>query len=247
MLAIAFAILISCIIEAAGTVRTVTGLHAAVILDLSWMNNTSTWIWFLLYAHHLTKPATEGEGGSSKEREPVPAIWSASSPFVGWHQAPVKPLLIIPMEPTTRRRAVPTAKNVLLEARSCVSGRRNTRTRGTLVSSIPGLPFQFHSDSRSNIAAVVRRAWYFVSQNLCSHSVLSTSHSWAFSVCGFGAIHSNLVPPRKATVIRRSRLLVAPYRFHRRDCVSFLWQCTAFWSFPDSTLSSPSSSSSHSI
>ncbi|KAJ7290735.1 hypothetical protein C8J57DRAFT_1459142 [Mycena rebaudengoi] len=29
--------------------------HAAIILDLSWMNNTSTWIWFLLYAHYLSK------------------------------------------------------------------------------------------------------------------------------------------------------------------------------------------------
>ncbi|KAJ7020858.1 hypothetical protein C8F04DRAFT_912792, partial [Mycena alexandri] len=56
MLAIAFAILISCIIEATGTVPNVTSLDTAVILHLSWMNNTSTWIWFLLYAHHLTKP-----------------------------------------------------------------------------------------------------------------------------------------------------------------------------------------------
>jgi hypothetical protein len=77
MLAIAFAILITCMIEATGTVRSVTGFHAAVILDLSWMNNTSTWIWFLLYAHHLTKPVNDGEEGSSKEREPVPATWPA--------------------------------------------------------------------------------------------------------------------------------------------------------------------------
>ncbi|KAJ7937659.1 hypothetical protein B0H13DRAFT_1588359, partial [Mycena leptocephala] len=54
MLAIAFAILISTIIGAANarSGQIVTSFHAAVILDLSWMNNTSTWIWFLLYAHH---------------------------------------------------------------------------------------------------------------------------------------------------------------------------------------------------
>src|SRR5712671_4503214 len=54
MLAIAFAILISTAIEAKGSGRgqSITNFHAAVVLDLSWMNNTSTFIWFLLYAHH---------------------------------------------------------------------------------------------------------------------------------------------------------------------------------------------------
>ncbi|KAJ7817106.1 hypothetical protein B0H14DRAFT_2238092, partial [Mycena olivaceomarginata] len=54
MLAIAFTILISTIIQAKTSVegQSITSFHAAVILDLSWMNNTSTWIWFLLYAHH---------------------------------------------------------------------------------------------------------------------------------------------------------------------------------------------------
>ncbi|KAJ7815268.1 hypothetical protein B0H14DRAFT_2285214, partial [Mycena olivaceomarginata] len=53
MLAIAFAILVSTIVQAttAADGQPITGFHAAVILDLSWMNNTSTWIWFLLYAH----------------------------------------------------------------------------------------------------------------------------------------------------------------------------------------------------
>ncbi|KAJ7251715.1 hypothetical protein C8J57DRAFT_1015315, partial [Mycena rebaudengoi] len=57
MLAVAFAILISSIIEATtkNDGQALTSFHAAVILDLSWMNNTSTWIWFLLYAHHRTK------------------------------------------------------------------------------------------------------------------------------------------------------------------------------------------------
>ncbi|KAJ6481467.1 hypothetical protein C8R47DRAFT_1049752 [Mycena vitilis] len=58
MLAIAFAILISTIIQATTAVsgQQISRFHAAVILDLSWMNNTSTWIWFILYAHHLSKP-----------------------------------------------------------------------------------------------------------------------------------------------------------------------------------------------
>ncbi|KIK61328.1 hypothetical protein GYMLUDRAFT_166644, partial [Collybiopsis luxurians FD-317 M1] len=59
MLAIAFAILISTIVEAqtktAITGQSIDKFHAAIILDLSWMNNTSTWIWFLLHAHHRTK------------------------------------------------------------------------------------------------------------------------------------------------------------------------------------------------
>ncbi|KAJ7055388.1 hypothetical protein C8F01DRAFT_1158921, partial [Mycena amicta] len=72
MLAIAFAILISTIIEATTTNITGQGLtrfHAAVILDLSWMNNTSTWIWFLLYIHHLTKP-------DPNEKTPLCFGWS---------------------------------------------------------------------------------------------------------------------------------------------------------------------------
>ncbi|KAJ7702086.1 hypothetical protein B0H14DRAFT_2416782, partial [Mycena olivaceomarginata] len=57
MLAVAFAILLTTIILAkgAGGDQTITGYHAAVVLDLSWMNNTSTWIWFILYVHHRSK------------------------------------------------------------------------------------------------------------------------------------------------------------------------------------------------
>ncbi|KAJ7729982.1 ankyrin repeat-containing domain protein [Mycena metata] len=69
MLAIAFAILISTIVEAtgAGGNPTINSYHAAIVLDLSWMNNTSTWIWFILYVHHRTKTDTE----------PTPASWTA--------------------------------------------------------------------------------------------------------------------------------------------------------------------------
>jgi hypothetical protein len=90
MLAIAFAILISTIIGAANirNGQSVTSFHAAVILDLSWMNNTSTWIWFLLYAHHLTKPAEKKEGNFYKDK-PIPAIWSA------WTRVLLSPLRLL--------------------------------------------------------------------------------------------------------------------------------------------------------
>ncbi|KAJ7456029.1 hypothetical protein B0H11DRAFT_1739513, partial [Mycena galericulata] len=57
MLAIAFALLLTTIILAkgAGGGQTISSYHAAVVLDLSWMNNTSTWIWFILYVHYQSK------------------------------------------------------------------------------------------------------------------------------------------------------------------------------------------------
>jgi hypothetical protein len=55
MLAIAFAILITTASLAAGRNPTVSYYHAAIILDLSWMNNTSTWIWFILYVHERSR------------------------------------------------------------------------------------------------------------------------------------------------------------------------------------------------
>ena len=65
MLAIAFAILISTIIQAMFG-QLITQFQGAVVLELSWMNNTSTFIWFLLYVHHR-----------SKEDRPIPATWSS--------------------------------------------------------------------------------------------------------------------------------------------------------------------------
>ncbi|KAJ7156337.1 hypothetical protein C8R46DRAFT_1004749, partial [Mycena filopes] len=72
MLAVAFAILISTIVQAKTAVQgqPITGYHAAVILDLSWMNNTSTWLWFLLYAHHISNSETEDERDAAKKRDP---------------------------------------------------------------------------------------------------------------------------------------------------------------------------------
>ncbi|KAJ7870098.1 hypothetical protein B0H14DRAFT_2345797 [Mycena olivaceomarginata] len=90
MLAIAFAILISTVIQATTSVagQPINGFHAAVILDLSWMNNTSTWIWFLLYAHYLSRTEEGAKGGKKwkpgcpacrleEDRNPIPATPSA--------------------------------------------------------------------------------------------------------------------------------------------------------------------------
>ncbi|KAJ7211864.1 hypothetical protein C8J57DRAFT_1604757, partial [Mycena rebaudengoi] len=54
MLAVAFSILITTIIlaQGAGGGPAISNYHAAIVLDLSWMNNTSTWIWFVLFVHH---------------------------------------------------------------------------------------------------------------------------------------------------------------------------------------------------
>ncbi|KAJ7840531.1 hypothetical protein B0H14DRAFT_1058430 [Mycena olivaceomarginata] len=78
MLTVAFAILFTTIILAkgAGGDQTITPYHAAVVLDLSWMNNTSTWIWFILYAHHRTK----------RDDQPTAANWSE------WRDALLEPV-----------------------------------------------------------------------------------------------------------------------------------------------------------
>ncbi|KAJ6604099.1 hypothetical protein DFH09DRAFT_1300368 [Mycena vulgaris] len=69
MLAVAFAILLSVIILAKGSggEQTITNYHAAVVLDLSWMNNTSTWIWFILYVHHRSKHDDRPIGATWRE------------------------------------------------------------------------------------------------------------------------------------------------------------------------------------
>jgi len=80
VLSIAFAILISTIVQAKATTSTslITKFHAAIILDLSWMNNTSTFSWFLLYAHHRSK--------ASSKNEVIPATWS------DWSKALLSPV-----------------------------------------------------------------------------------------------------------------------------------------------------------
>jgi hypothetical protein len=70
ILAIAFAILISTVIQATAKTsgQSITKFHAAIVLDLSWMNNTSTFIWFLLYAHRRSK--------NKNKLILIPATWS---------------------------------------------------------------------------------------------------------------------------------------------------------------------------
>ncbi|KAJ7090620.1 hypothetical protein C8R44DRAFT_562448, partial [Mycena epipterygia] len=53
----AFAILISAMVEA--RMVGLTNYHASIVLNLSWMNNTNTFIYFLLYVHHKSR-AEEG-------------------------------------------------------------------------------------------------------------------------------------------------------------------------------------------
>lgn len=59
ILVTAFAILVSAIIEAATT--GLNAFHAAIILNLSWMNNTNVFIYFLLYIQHKADRPRDGE------------------------------------------------------------------------------------------------------------------------------------------------------------------------------------------
>jgi hypothetical protein len=83
MLAIAFAILISTIVQAksGGNNPTITSYHAAIVLDLSWINNTSTWIWFILFVHNRTKNNTKPVAATWREwykvlREPLVELFT---------------------------------------------------------------------------------------------------------------------------------------------------------------------------
>jgi hypothetical protein len=67
ILVTAFAILISTIVQALSQYG-LSDFHTSVILNLSWMNNTNTFIYFILYVHHRT-----GLTGDSR----VSAEWAA--------------------------------------------------------------------------------------------------------------------------------------------------------------------------
>ncbi|KAH8101576.1 hypothetical protein BXZ70DRAFT_867168, partial [Cristinia sonorae] len=56
-LIIAFAILISTIVRA--TSSDLSNYHATIVLDLSWMDNTNAFIYFLLYVQHKSQPGPE--------------------------------------------------------------------------------------------------------------------------------------------------------------------------------------------
>jgi hypothetical protein len=55
----AFAILISTIVQAC--TFGLSSFHAYIILSLSWMNNTNTFVYFLLYIHHKSDPERRDE------------------------------------------------------------------------------------------------------------------------------------------------------------------------------------------
>ncbi|KAF6763568.1 hypothetical protein DFP72DRAFT_750251, partial [Ephemerocybe angulata] len=65
-LVLAFAILISSIVQA--QTLGLTNYHASIVLNMSWMNNTNAFIYFLLYVQYKSQ-------GSNPRR--VPPTWSA--------------------------------------------------------------------------------------------------------------------------------------------------------------------------
>jgi hypothetical protein len=67
ILVTAFAILISTIIQARSQYG-ISDFHVSVILNLSWMNNTNTFIYFILYVHHRNGLTGDGR---------VPPQWAA--------------------------------------------------------------------------------------------------------------------------------------------------------------------------
>ncbi|KAF6763528.1 hypothetical protein DFP72DRAFT_477816 [Ephemerocybe angulata] len=65
-LVLAFAILISSIVQA--QTLGLTNYHASIVLNMSWMNNTNAFIYFLLYIQYKSQPGTPN---------PVPPTWRA--------------------------------------------------------------------------------------------------------------------------------------------------------------------------
>ncbi|THU97056.1 hypothetical protein K435DRAFT_626726, partial [Dendrothele bispora CBS 962.96] len=53
----AFAILISAMVQA--QTLGISSFHTNIVLSLSWMNNTNTFIYFLLYVQHKSQPGPE--------------------------------------------------------------------------------------------------------------------------------------------------------------------------------------------
>jgi hypothetical protein len=146
ILSIAFAILISTVIQAKSSVDGLTSFHAAVILDLSWMNNTSTFIWFLLYAHHRSK--------TEKRSEFVQATWSA------WGKALFAPIyqLVKQVEDEKGGDGKTRHEGERSERRSSGVRRRKKQEAGVTVTHklLPGF---------TDVQAFIRRAWRLVSQS----------------------------------------------------------------------------------
>jgi hypothetical protein len=71
----AFAILISTIVET--RTANLSNFHASIVLSLSWMNNTNTFIYFLLYVQHKSLADTGRiEGLSSWIKHIRDRIWA---------------------------------------------------------------------------------------------------------------------------------------------------------------------------
>ncbi|KAF5324053.1 hypothetical protein D9611_008364 [Ephemerocybe angulata] len=69
-LVLAFAILISAMVQA--TTLGLTSYHASIVLNMSWMNNTNAFIYFLLYVQHKSQPLP----GSGNVVEPTFSAWA---------------------------------------------------------------------------------------------------------------------------------------------------------------------------
>jgi hypothetical protein len=79
ILVTAFSILISAIVQARS--YGLSAFHASIILNLSWMNNTNTFIYFILWVHHRTH-APDG----------IKTTWTAWKKYIqrqlGWTSLP---------------------------------------------------------------------------------------------------------------------------------------------------------------
>jgi hypothetical protein len=63
----AFAILISLVVQALSF--NLSAFHTSIVLSLSWMNNTNTFIYFVLYINHMSH--------SDRKKQRVDPYWSA--------------------------------------------------------------------------------------------------------------------------------------------------------------------------
>jgi len=149
MLPIAFAILISTIIEAKGFGRgqSITNFHAAVVLNLSWMNNTSTFIWLLLYTHHRSV--------NDMESTAIPATWS------GWFKLLFSPIfrLVTGNSGTNLEQAETRNDHADGKPRVEQSGdSRGNRNRDTKQGLTPQRPSKAHPPFIQRLWGVVLRA-----------------------------------------------------------------------------------------
>ncbi|KAJ7719535.1 hypothetical protein B0H14DRAFT_3521251 [Mycena olivaceomarginata] len=143
MLAVAFAILFTTIILAkgAGGDQTITSYHAAVVLDLSWMNNTSTWIWFILYVHHRSK----------HDKDRTEATWGK------WRDALLEPVREL-LGRTKRAGASTQETSIVACIRRILQGIRRIPGR------IRRIPQGIRRITWQRIWRIALRIWWFISE-----------------------------------------------------------------------------------